>query len=148
MSSPDPLAFKVLNEIGIIDQLASHAFTQVLPRSMTIAQFSVLNHFVRLNHDWRTPAQLASAFQVSRPTMSNTLARLERAGLVDISPDPEDGRGKRVSVTARGRAMRDDCIARLAKPLAEMHAHVPSELIEKLDPLLTQLRQILDQMRD
>ncbi|MBT8389027.1 MAG: MarR family transcriptional regulator [Altererythrobacter sp.] len=148
MTSPDPLAFKVLNEIGIIDQLASHAFTQVLPRNMTIAQFSVLNHFVRLEHDFRTPAQLASAFQVSRPTMSNTLARLERAGLVQITPDPDDGRGKRVSITETGRAMRDDCIARLGDPLARMQAHVPSELIEKLDPLLTQLREILDQMRD
>ena len=148
MTSPDPLAFKVLNEIGIIDQLASHALTQVLPRNMTIAQFGVLNHFVRLGHDWQTPAQLANAFQVSRPTMSNTLARLDRAGLVDIGPDPDDGRSKRVSITAKGRAMRDDCISNLSEPLAAMQAKVPSELIEKLDPLLTQLREILDHMRD
>jgi len=148
MTTSDPLAFKVLNEIGIIDQLASHAFTQVLPRNMTIAQFSVLNHFVRLKHRWRTPAQLASAFQVSRPTMSNTLARLERARLVQIEPDPDDGRGKRVSITDRGREMREDCIARLGVPLAKMQSQVPSELIEKLDPLLTELREILDQMRD
>ena len=148
MTSPDPLAFKVLNEIGIIDQLASHAFTQVLPRSMTVAQFSVLNHFVRLEHDWRTPAQLASAFQVARPTMSNTLARLERAGLVEVSPDPDDGRGKRISITDKGRKMREDCIERLGEPLARMQDQVPSELIAKLDPLLTQLREILDQMRD
>ncbi len=148
MTTPDPLAFKVLNEIGIIDQLASHAFSQVLPRGMTIAQFTVLNHFVRLGHEYRTPAQLASAFQVSRPTISNTLARMERAGLVAIEPDPDDGRGKRVSITDKGRALRENCIARLAEPLADMQARVPSELIEKLDPLLTQLRQILDQMRD
>lgn len=148
MTTTDPLAFKVLNEIGIIDQLASHAFTQVLPRGMTIAQFTVLNHFVRLGHEFRTPAQLANAFQVTRPTISNTLARMERAGLVAIVPDPDDGRGKRVSITEKGHAMRDDCIARLGKPLADMQARVPNELIEKLDPLLTQLREILDQMRD
>ena len=148
MSSPDPLAFKILNEIGIIDQLASHAFTQVLPGGMTIAQFGVLNHFVRLGHEYCTPAQLADAFQVTRPTMSNTLSRLERARLVLVVPDPDDGRGKRVSITDNGRAMREDCIARLAEPLARMQAQVPSELIEKLDPLLTEVRQILDQMRD
>jgi DNA-binding MarR family transcriptional regulator len=148
MSSTDPLAFKILNEIGIIDQLASHAFTQVLPRNMTIAQFSVLNHFVRLELANSSPARLASAFQVTRATMSNTLARLERAGLVTISPDPDDGRGKLVAITAAGRAMREDCIARLAGPLAEMEASVPKELLAQLNPLLTQLRQILDQMRD
>ena len=148
MNPSTPLPFEVLNEVGIIDQLATTAFTQVLPRPMTVAQFGVLNHFVRLGHEYRTPAQLASAFQVSRPTMSNTLARLERGGLVDIAPDPDDGRGKRVSITAKGRAMRDDCIARLAGPLAELEAQVPRELFEQLQPLLARLRKIMDAMRD
>ena len=148
MSLTDPIEFRVLNEIGIIDQLASHTFTQVLPRAMTQAQFNLLNHFVRLGHEFCTPAQLANAFQVSRPTMSNTLARLERAGLVSIAADPDDGRGKRVSITAKGRAMRDECIERLAEPLAEMQAKVPRELLTELLPRLTQLREILDHMRD
>lgn len=148
MSSDDPLAYTVLNEIGIIDQLATSAFTQVLPRPMTPAQFGVLNHFVRLGHDWRTPAQLASAFQVSRPTMSNTIARLERSGLVAIAADPEDGRGKRVSITSAGRAMREDCIARLAEPLARLEGKIPAEIFAKLAPLLAQLRSVMDEMRN
>lgn len=148
MSSDDPIEFRVLNEIGMIDQLASHTFTQVLPRPVTQAQFNLLNHFVRLGHEFRTPAQLASAFQVSRPTMSNTLARLERAGLVSVVADPDDARGKRVSITAKGRAMRDKCIERLAEPLADMQATVPKELLVELLPRLTQLREILDHMRD
>ncbi|WFL78412.1 MarR family transcriptional regulator [Altererythrobacter arenosus] len=148
MSSQDPLAFRVLNEIGIIDQLAAHAMTQVLPRSMTMAQFGILNHFVRLKQEFSTPAKLASAFQVSRPTMSNTLARLERAGLVSISPDPEDGRGKRVAITEAGRAMREECVARLAQPLSDMQAQVPQELLDDLLPRLTRLREILDEMRN
>ena len=148
MTQRDPDAFRLFNEIGIIDQLATHAFTQVLPRPLTPAQFGILNHFVRLEHGPRTPAQLASAFQVSRPTMSNTLARLERAGLVEVSPDPEDGRGKRVVISEKGRAVREECIARLEEPLAQMQLHVPSELVETLIPLLTQLREILDEMRN
>lgn len=148
MNSTDPLSYRVFNEIGIIDQLTSHAFSQVLPGRMTIAQFGVLNHFVRLGHDFRTPAQLASAFQVSRPTMTSTLSRLEREGLVAIVSDPDDGRGKRVSITAQGRRIRDECVARLGEPLAEVEARIPSQLFEQLLPLLTRLRQILDQMRD
>lgn len=147
MSSTDPLAYRVLNEIGIIDQLATAAFTQALPRPMTPAQFGVLNHFVRLGHEWRMPAQLASAFQVSRPTMSNTLARLERGGLVAIEPDPEDGRGKRVSITPAGRAMREDCIGRLSQPLSELESKVPADVFERLAPLLAELREVMDAMR-
>ncbi len=148
MTSSDQLAFGVFTEIGIIDQLASHAFTQVLPRSMSIAQFGILNHFVRLGHEYRTPAQLAEDFQVSRPTMSNTLSRLERSGLVEITANPDDGRGKRVSITDKGRSMREQCIAGLAAPIADMNAQVPPELLEKIHPLLTQLREIMDQMRN
>ncbi len=148
MTSRDTLAFGVFTEIGIIDQLASHAFTQVLPRSISIAQFGILNHFVRLGHDYRTPAQLAEDFQVSRPTMSNTLSRLERSGLVEIMANPDDGRGKRVSITDKGRTMREQCIAGLAGPVADMNAQVPPELLEKIHPLLTQLREIMDQMRN
>ena len=147
MTSDDPQTYAVFNEIGIIDQLATHAFTQVLPGSMTTAQFGILNHFVRLEHGHRTPAQLASAFQVSRPTMTNTLARLDKAGLVEITPDPNDGRGKRVAITLAGRDMRAECIARLAEPLAEVEANVPAHLVKQLLPLLSELRQILDAMR-
>lgn len=148
MSDTDPLAFKVLNEIGIIDQLATSAFTDVLPRGMSVAQFTVLNHFVRLGHTSRSPTQLASAFQISRPTMTNTLARMERAGLVTIAPDPEDGRSKRVALTAAGHTMREDCLALLSGPLAAMQAHVPADLIAELAPRLARLREIMDQMRD
>lgn len=148
MSHQDPLAFQVLNEVGIIDQLAGHAAAQALPRGMTLAQFGVLNHFVRLGHAWQTPARLASAFQVSRPTMSTTLGRLERGGYVTIAPDPDDGRSKRVAITARGRAMRDECLACLEPPLAAMNAQVPRALLEELLPRLTKLRTILDAMRD
>ncbi len=148
MSTGDPLSYRIFNEIGIINQLSSHAFTQSLPGGMTIAQFSILNHFVRLDHEYSTPAKLASAFQVSRPTMSATLARLERGGMVVIVPDPEDGRAKRVSITDSGRAMRERCIAQLAEPMGEVETQVPPALMEDLLPLLIELRQILDKMRD
>lgn len=146
--SEDPLSFRVINEIGIIDQLASAAFTAVLPRHITIAQFSVLNHFVRLEIERKSPAELASAFQVSRPTMTTILARLERSGLVAITPDPDDGRAKRVAITDAGRAMRHDCIARLEEPRAALEARIPAELFEKLAPLLAELRSTMDAMRD
>ncbi|MEM7666481.1 MAG: helix-turn-helix domain-containing protein [Pseudomonadota bacterium] len=148
MSTDEPIAYRVFNEIGIIDQLSTHAFTQSLPRGMSVAQFSILNHFVRLGHEYSTPARLASAFQVSRPTMSTTLSRLERAGLVALTPDPDDGRGKRVAITQAGRTMRDQCIVGLAGPLRDVEDHVRSDLLTDLLPLLAELRQILDEMRN
>lgn len=148
VSKKDPLAFEVFNEIGIINQLTSASFTAVLPRGMTIAQFTVLNHFVRLGHEAQSPAQLAGAFQITRPTMTSTLARMVKAGLVAIKPDPGDGRGKLVSVTAEGRKMRKICLQRLAEPLADADAALSRETLAALLPLLQDVRAKLDRLRD
>ena len=148
MSDSESTLFQLFNEIGIIDQLSSHAFTQVLPRGFSIAQFTVLNHFVRLGHQQRTPAQLASAFQVSRPTMSTTLSRMERSGYITLSPDPDDRRAKQVELTQAGKDMRDRCLTLLAEPLRDAGDKVPDELVAELLPLLQRLRAILDKMRD
>jgi len=148
MSTDDPLSFQVFNEIGIINQLTTAAFAAVLPKGMTIAQFTVLNHFVRLGHDQRSPANLANAFQITRPTMTSTLARMEKAGLVAIRSDPDDGRGKLVSVTDAGRQMREECLRRLAGPIREAEAVLSPKVMAKLLPLLRDVREKLDKLRD
>ena len=51
MSNSDdktPLAFVLLNEIGIINQLSSARFEAALPNGLNQPQFSVLNNFARL----------------------------------------------------------------------------------------------------
>lgn len=148
MSNEDPLTFEVFNEIGIINQLTSTAFAGVLPKGMTIAQFSVLNHFERLGLEESSPAVLANAFQVTRPTMTSTLARMEKSGLVKIKPDPDDGRAKRVSVTPAGRKMRMRCLQLLAKPMTDAEAILPKKTLEKMLPLLREVREKLDRLRD
>ena len=82
----DPLAFRVMNEIGIIDQLGSTLFERSMPFGLTLPQFVVLNHFVRVGGH-RSPVELASAIQVTKATMTSTLQRLERKGFVTSEPD-------------------------------------------------------------
>jgi DNA-binding MarR family transcriptional regulator len=140
----DPLSFQLFNEIGIIDQLAGALLDKTLPKGMTRAQFGVLNHFVRLGHETSSPAQLASAFQVTRPTMTSTLARLNRRGLIAIRPDPADGRGKLVSITDEGRAMRDRCIAGIGDATAMLGDLANPAEISALLPVLRRIRIGLD----
>ncbi len=142
----DPPAVQLFNEIAIIEQLSRSRFERVLPPGMTLSQFGVLNHFARLGGEY-APAALASAFQVTRQTMTNTLQRLETAGLVALRPDPADGRAKIVTITPLGAAMRADCIARLAPVLAELDAVIPAADIAALLPGLRSLRQRLDAAR-
>ncbi len=144
----DPLAFEFFNEIGIIDQLTSAMLTNALPCGMTKAKFTVLNHFVRLDISEKSPAELASAFQVRRPTMTSTLAGLESAGLVAMRIDPKDGRGKLVSITAQGRAMRERCIVALQTVTPAIESVVTAAEMRALLPALRKIRVGLDALRD
>jgi DNA-binding MarR family transcriptional regulator len=140
------LQFRILNEIGIIAQLSQTAFERVMPAGMTLPQFTVLNHFVRLGGT-RSPAELASAFQVTRATMTSTLQRLEGKGLVQITADPNDGRAKRVAITEAGIQMRDACIQALAPYLERQASIWPDVANEQVLTALVALRQALDTSR-
>jgi len=144
--SDEARLFTLFNEIGIIHQLSSTAFERVLPHGLTQAQFTVLNHCVRLG-DNKTPAQLASAFQVTRGTLTSTLQRLETKGFVEIVPDAKDGRSKRVLLTPSGREAATACIAAAAPILTRARSALSRSEVEGLLPVLTKLRVWLDENR-
>ncbi|MDX2266228.1 MAG: MarR family transcriptional regulator [Hyphomicrobiales bacterium] len=143
----DRPAFRLMNEIGIIDQLGKAALEAVLPDGLTVPQFIILNHFVRLGGQ-RSPSELARAFQVTKGTMTSTLQRLEAKRFIEILSDPEDGRGKRVRITAAGIAARERSIQKLQPVLDMIDQAIGREAIQSLLPVLTQLRIHLDAARD
>lgn len=141
------LLFNLFTEIGIIQQLSSNAIRPLLPDGISMAQFGVLNHFVRRGGS-ETPAQLALAFQVTKGAMTNTLQRLAAKDFVSITPDPEDARRKLVSITKAGVKAH----ARTGKNLSPHFAQLAQDLdlasLGKALPALQQLRAYLDQARD
>ena len=142
----DPIAFQVLNEIGIINQLAQNRAARLLGPGLNMPQFVVLNHFIRLGGP-RSLVHLANAMQVTKGAMTNTVARLAALGLVDVQADPADGRGKLVGLTDAGRAARQQALAGLAEGLADLNRDIPLETLETALPLLRQLRAWLDSHR-
>ena len=142
----EALLFHLFNEIGIINQLATTAFERVMPHDLTIAQFTILNHCVRLG-DNKTPAQLADILQVTRGTLTSTLGRLAEKRFISLVPDAADGRSKRVVLTAAGREARDAAIA-AAQPLLETaRLAMPSAMVVRMLPALEDLRRWLDANR-
>jgi DNA-binding MarR family transcriptional regulator len=139
--------FRLFNEIGIIEQLSRNMFEARLPSGFVLAQFSVLNHLVRVG-DGRTPMAIAQAFQVPKTSMTHSLAVLERAGLIEIRKNPKDGRSKLVYITDAGRKFRQDAIAAVAPDLARIAAAFPPDQVARLLPCLEDLRKFLDRDRD
>ena len=139
--------FEILNEIGIINQLSTSRFERLLNDGLTRSQFSVLNNFVRLGGT-RTPAGLAEAFQVTRGAMTNTLKRLAERGCIKIDPNGEVGRSKIVTITAKGRRLRDRSIAATQPDMTKLVNAVGDETLRNLQPLLAKLRVYLDNDRN
>lgn len=146
MSSAEEDLFNFFNEVGIINQLSSNLFERQLPPGLTLSQFSVLNNFVRLG-GMRSPAQLASAFQVSKGAMTNTIAKLEEKGCVVVRASKSDGRKKEVRITSKGRALRNKSVKSMAPLNRSIAAGLDLEQLQTVMPLLRNVREYLDNHR-
>ena len=140
------MAFQLLNELGIIDQLAQNRAAKLLGPALNLSQFVVLNHLTRLGGE-RSLVQIAGAIQVSKGAMTNTVARLQAKGLLDVRPDPNDGRGKQVRLTAAGQAARAQAVAQLAGGLAELAALASETELRDALEVMRRLRVWLDSHR-
>ncbi len=138
--------FKALSEIAAIAHLTDTLTASVLPAGMTTAQFGVLNHLLRLQTQ-ETISELAAALQVSQPTMSSTVKKLEQKGLSRRISDIKDRRAKRVHVTNTGRRVRDQSVANIEYLRAGLGPEFMAIDWAGLLPQLAQVRQSLDRHR-
>ena len=90
------------------------------------------------------PSELAELERVKRPTITRTLACLERAGLIERTPDPADRRSALVAVNAAGRERLRRLRGRKNAYLARCMRELPAEDVETLE----RAARILDRMRE
>jgi DNA-binding MarR family transcriptional regulator len=86
-----------------------------------------------------TPSQLANQEQVSAPSISRAVARLEADGLIQRHPDEQDRRSIQLSLTDAGHARLGMARSRrnvwLASRLAELDADQRSRLADAIEVL-------------
>jgi DNA-binding MarR family transcriptional regulator len=92
-----------------------------------------------------TPSELAEIERVKRPTATRTLRVLGEAGLVERTPDPEDGRSALVSVTAAGRERLRRLRRRKNAYLARRMRDLPAEDVATLERAAEILEGILEE---
>ena len=139
MSASESLAVQLFSELLVADQLARSRLQKALPKGMELSQFAVLNHLARLEGE-RTPGQLAQAFNVTRGAMTNTLARLERAGWVHVRPDWEDARRKMVAISPAGRREWETALAAVAPLIGGVVEEIGTDRVRQALPVLRALR--------
>jgi len=141
------LVFQFFIEVGIIHQLSVAMFNKRLPEGLHVSHFSVLNHLVRLG-DGEMPQTLAKAFQLSKGTMTHTLAALSKRGFIRLEPNEKDGRSKLVFVTDLGRAFRHRAMENLGPMMSQLETRLDFTQIAKMQSELAGVRAVLDDNRD
>jgi DNA-binding MarR family transcriptional regulator len=145
-TSTDSSEFQLLNEVGMLDQLAQSEAAKLLAPDLNMPQFIVLNHLQKRAVE-TSMASLASAIQVTKGAMSNTVARLQQKDWVSVRPDPSDGRGKLVSITKAGMSARDGAVLRLGSGLVGLEVVLSQKEIAKALQLLKKVRVWFDARR-
>ena len=77
--------------------------------------------------DGQTQKQLVEKLDIEQATLANTLARMERDGLITRTEHPEDRRAKIVNLTEKSIAIRDDAYAAASETNASAMASLSKE---------------------
>lgn len=141
------LYYQLFTEIGIINQLSRARAERHMPDGLTMSHFTVINHLIRVQ-DGQTPLAMARAFQIPKTTLTHTLSGLEKEGLIQMRPNPKDGRSKCVWLTEKGTQFRDKALSRMTPGFATLANSMKTKEVESIVPILVKIRQFLDSERD
>lgn len=102
------MAFDRQQSAGYLINHLARIFAQALareikPLGLAPGQFMVLLELWR--EDGLTQRDLVARLDVEQATLANTLARMERDGLIARTPHPTDGRAQSIRITARARGL-------------------------------------------
>jgi DNA-binding MarR family transcriptional regulator len=130
--------------VGRIQQLArelERALERVFTRfGLSRADFDVLATLRRAGEPYRlTPGALLESMMVTSGAVTKRVDRLERAGLVDRAPDPDDRRGVLVGLTAEGLELVDRVVEEHLENEENLLAGLTDAERERLARLLRKL---------
>ncbi len=81
------------------------------PFALSFADFDVINTLRRrADAQGANPSDLAQTCLITTGAMTSRLDRLERAGLITRTPDPNDGRAVRVHLTKQGERLAEQSL--------------------------------------
>jgi DNA-binding MarR family transcriptional regulator len=142
------LPFRIVNWIGIIDQLASTEANRVLrPIGLDLPQFVMLNHFSHRPDEAKTVTAVARALQQPQPGVTKTVQKLVRKGWLGERANGEDGRSKLLVMTAAGRTRHQKAVTALLPRVTPAFAGWTVAEQRQLFELLDRLRLWFDANR-
>jgi MarR family transcriptional regulator for hemolysin len=150
MQKRTPTDLEVLSTPGHLISLAARGFERLSELRLKPFGFGVgyLPVLVAVKEGKaQSQRDLARFARVEQPSMAQMLARMERDELVRRTPDPDDGRSSRVSLTESARARLPEACAVLfqgnQEVLSDFTDKEAAQLIALLMRLITNLDRVL-----
>lgn len=91
------------------------------------------------------PSQLYSRLRRSSGGMTKILKRLEASGLIERSPDPDDGRGSHVRLTDRGLSLQDRVFHAFVSATSSLMGPLSSHQLKNADVSLSEILQVFEE---
>lgn len=95
-------------------------------------------------HGPLTPSELAEIERIKRPTATRILGVLVKAGLIDRTPDPDDGRSALIRINTAGRERLRRLRGRKNAYLARRMRDLPADDLHTLERAAEILEEILE----
>ena len=93
--------------IRILNNCTGHAMTSALASvELTAAQGHIMGYIFH-RADAPCARDIEDAFQLSHPTVSGILSRLEQKGFIEMRPDAQDRRCKRIYALEKGSQLHE-----------------------------------------
>ena len=108
--------------------------------------YEVLALLRRAEPDPLSPLQVAQQLQTSQSGMTGKLDRLERQGLIQRSPDPDDRRAIKLGITDFGRTLIDEAFTTSLSVYQSMLNEFSPTEVKNFEALLEKLLERLDHL--
>ena len=115
------------------DQSMSNALESM---ELTAAQGHIMGYLAHREQP-PCPRDIEAEFQLSHPTVSGILSRMEQKGFIELRTDPEDRRCKRIYVLEKGR----QCHALMHQTIQENEQRIVSGFTPEEQELFGQFLQ-------
>jgi DNA-binding MarR family transcriptional regulator len=131
----------VFGRLSRAERLLDRALVEVSSRfGINRGEFDVLATLRRAGEPYSlTPTELFRSMMLSSAAMTNRIDRLEERGLVRRSPDPDDRRGVRISLTEEGLALIEEAVGAHVGAEEELLRSLSGREREQLAGLLRKL---------
>jgi DNA-binding MarR family transcriptional regulator len=139
----DQATYAVDDNLGYLVNRAARLMAQRFSRRLqrhgvALAQWAILLFLYA--SDGQTQRELSRVVAIEPPTVTRTIDRMVRDGLVRREPHPRDGRATRITLTPRALALREDLVAE-SMAANEFAARVLSA--EELETFKALLRRVI-----